>query len=240
MDLYRVGVPSIGEAWGRRFNYSRSSGGLGTGVYAFRDRAAAESNITRSSPDAELYVLENVLENPIHPLTRDATDALARVSRYMDLLYTEDQNGEYTFDDAIASLESGVPPTASLSNFLSTTIGYGDGKAITNPARTALFDTPGLRERYGYDTDAFLIDFVQATRRAGNEYRRGSDVAVQPINVLLYPEYDGVAPSDGAGGNTGRHGCVVFKQKVDECVGRTTESFEEVPAETLNRCFASR
>jgi hypothetical protein len=52
--------------------------------------------------------------------------------------------------------------------------------------------------------------------------------------------YDGVAPSDGAGGNTGRHGCVVFKQKVDECVGRTTESFEEVPSETLNRCFASR
>ena len=87
MDLYRVGVPSIGEAWGRRFNYSRSSGGLGTGVYAFRDRPAAESNITRSSPDAELYVLENALENPIQPLTRDATDALARVSRYMDLLY---------------------------------------------------------------------------------------------------------------------------------------------------------
>jgi hypothetical protein len=239
MDLYRVGVPSIGEVWGKRFTYNRSSGGLGTGVYAFRDRAPAESNITRSSPGSELYVLENALENPVQPRTRDATDALARVSRYMDLLYGKDNSGEYTFDDAIARLESGMSPYASLTSFMSDTIGYGDGKPILDPARTALFETPELRERYGYDTEEFLIDFVRATRRAGNEYRRRSDTAVQPINVLLYPEYDGVAPVDGAGGNTGRHGCVVFKQKIDECVGRTTESFDEVPAEKLNRCFAS-
>jgi len=240
MDLYRVGVPSIGEVWGQRFSYSRSSGGLGTGVYAFRDRPAAESNIKRSSPDSELFVLENALENPVQPRTRDATDKLVRLSRYMDLLHVENEKDNYTFNDAVQKVESGASPYASLSDFMSSTIGYGDGKPVTTPARRVLFNTPELRERYGYDTEEFLIDFIRATERAGSGGSRMSDTALQPINELLYPDYDGIAPLDDAGGNTGRHGCVVFKQKVDECVGRATEMFEQVPADTLNQCFATR
>ncbi len=236
MDLYRVGEPTIGEVWRARFSYGRGSGGLGAGVYAFRDRSAAEDNIENTSPDKELIVLENALSNPIQPGTRDATDALVELSRYMDLLYTTDNSGEFTFEEAI---DRGDSLRGSLKSTFGREIGFGSGDALSPKAQTVLLDTPELRTRYEYEPEPFLLDFIRATRRAAQADLSTIDgTAVQPINELLYPDFDGVAPRAGAGGNTGRHGCVVFKQKVDDCVGRETESFETVPATALNRCFS--
>jgi hypothetical protein len=239
MDLYRVGEPSIGEVWKRRFTFSRGSGGLGTGVYAFRDREAAEENIERSSPDSELFVLEGALTDPIQPRTREATDVLVKLSRYMDLLSEQNSAGQYTYDEAldeIAGDRGGL--RAELSSSFSREQGFGDGESLSLLANKVLLNVPELGNEYGFDTQPFLRDFVEATREAESLFEGRTDpTAVQPINVLLYPEYDGVCPVDGAGGNSGRHGCVVFKQKIDECVGRETESFDTVAVTALNRCF---
>lgn len=235
LTLYRVGVPSIGEVYQRRFTYSRSSGGLGTGVYAFRDRQPAKSNISRSSPEDDLFVLEDALENPVQPTTSDATYQLVRLSRMYDLLRIQHEAGSYTYEKAV---ERGPIESVSLSGGLTGDPGWGEGsQAIGNPLREVLFNTPELRDLFGYDTDEFHEAWVDATRAAANQ-SGDSRTWVQPINKLLWPEHDGVAPLDGAGGNSGRDGCVVFKQKVDDCVGRTTESFEEVSADRLNQCWA--
>jgi hypothetical protein len=226
MDLYRVGVPSIGEVYKERFNFGRGSGGIGTGVYAFREEWAANSNIEDTSPDRELYVLEDILESPIQPTTRDAVFALHDLSTYMDYLSVTDDMGTFTFDDA---LEEGDTLRAAKPGGFSEP-GFDGGKLLSSLASTFLLHTPQLRPNYGYDNAALLRDFIEATREA----TRMADAAdqatgVQPVNVLLYPDHDGVAPLAGAGGNTGTWGCVVFKQVVDEIVGRETTSFEKVP-----------
>lgn len=235
MNLYRVGTPSVGETWLARFSYSRASGGLGTGVYAFRDREAAEQNIESTSPDKQLIVLRNALQNPIQPRTPDATTGLVRLSRAMDRLRVDNSSGEYTYEDALND------PTATVafkSGIGVEQAGWGYGsRFVSSYARDALFDTPELRSRYGYDEDEFLEDFIEATREAERE-ASGSRGNTQPINHLLYPEFDGVAPTDGAGGNTGRDGCVVFLERVEKCVDRDLEYADQVPPGVLNACWA--
>ena len=235
LDLYRVGTPSIGEVWPRRFDFGRSSGGLGTGVYAFRDREAAEKNIENTSPDKELVVLRNALENPVQPGALSGTEALVKLSRYMALLAAETRNGKNSFADAMREADS---LRASFGG-IGREVGFGEGESLSVLAQRVLLDTPELRVRYDYDTEPFLRDFIQATKTAEQSLSGLSDPAgTQPINYLLYPEFDGVCPRDAAGGNTGKHGCVVFKERVDDCVGRETESFEEVPADVLNACWS--
>lgn len=235
MHLYRVGTPSIGEVWPRRFDYGRSSGGLGTGVYAFRDREAAEQNIERSSPDKQLIVLRNALQNPVQPGSLDGTEELVRLSRYMALLAAEVRNGENTFADAIRNADS---LRASFGGIGRET-GFGEGSSLSVRAQRVLLDVPELGGKYEYESEPFIRDFIQATKTA-EQARSGTidPTASQPINYLLYPEFDGVAPRDGAGGNTGKHGCVIFKERIDDCVGRETESFEEIPPGVVNACWS--
>lgn len=241
MGLYRVGVPSIGETWPSRFSRRRSTGGLGSGVYAFRDRWAAKSNESGAGTNDGLFVLENAVENPIQPATRDATDSLVRLSRVLSMLA---ERARLDAEDAITwerAFERGEFLSYSLTGGLGGTPGFGSGRSISSIAREVLFNTPELRDRYGYDTDEFVDDALRAAKQALERLSSGSfwqQAGVQPINVLLYPEYDGVCPLDGAGGNTGMHGCVVFKERIDACVGHTTDTFEEIPARLLNNCFA--
>lgn len=226
MDLYRVGVPSVGEVYKTRFSWNRGTGGIGTGVYAFRDERAATENISSSSPDKQLYVLDDILDNPIQPSTLDATENIHKLSTYMAYLAVRDDMGEYTYEEALENADSlrarkpgGFGPD-----------GFGSGESLGSLAFRVLLSTPQLRNEYGVDEESFLRDFIEATRKAERMYNEGPPrTAVQPINVLLYPEFDGVAPQDGAGGNTGLWGCVVFKQVIDEMVGRNTTRGEKVP-----------
>jgi len=57
------------------------------------------------------------------------------------------------------------------------------------------------------------------------------------MNHLLWPEFDGVYP-EGEAGESGTYGAVIYKTKIDDCVGRRTERAEQIPAEVLNDCFA--
>jgi len=239
MDLYRVGVPSMGETWRDRFSFGRSTGGLGAGVYTFRDRAAAEQNIERTSPDKELFVLENVVENPIQPQSRDATDALVKLSRMMDLIYREVRNGAVTYEELLDMGVDRINVELSSSFGAERGVNTGTGTGLSVPGQRIILHTPELSDRYdGFDPEPFINDFIRATRTAGEVLeRQGSRGNPQPINHLLWPEFDGVAPDAGAGGNTGTHGCVIFKEKVDECVGRRTEFADRIEADELNACF---
>jgi hypothetical protein len=226
MDLYRVGVPSIGEVYKARFTWNRGTGGIGTGVYAFRDEWAATSNISNSSPDKQLYVLDDILSNPIQPSTLDATMDLHRLSTFMSYLSVRDASGEYSYEEALENADSlrGSKPTGWGEG------GFGSGESLGSLAFTILLQTPQLRDSYGLDEEAFLRAFIEATREAGRMLDTGPPRStVQPVNVLLYPEFDGVAPLEGAGGDTGKWGCVVFKQVIDQMVGRTTTTGEKVP-----------
>lgn len=211
--LYRVGVPSIGETYGRRWNASRGTGGLGTGVYAFTTREAADQN---ADPDQEVFVLENALSNPIKPGDFSTTVALNDASKESAKVITRVRNGDTTYADARMD-----PP-----------------RRLERKARDVLFDTPDLRDRYGFDFDEFVrawIDAAKTADMAQQEAKPGT--AVQPINYLLYPEFDGVYPR-GEAGESGTYGAVIFKERVDECVDRTTERAERIPASVLNDCFA--
>ena len=212
--LYRVGVPSIGETWGSRWNSSRSTGGLGTGVYAFTTREAAEDNVSDPDDDRRVFVLENALSNPIRPADYQTTAALHNLGREMARVTGRVRSGESTFDS-----ERAEPDTR-----------------LRRKARNVLFDTPELRSRYGFDTDAFVTDAIGAAEvAAAARDSPDSRTATQPMNELLFPHFDGVYPR-GQAGESGTYGAVIFKEKVDDCLGRVTTEGEEIEASVLNRC----
>lgn len=216
--LYRVGTPSIGETYGRRYNANRGSGGLGTGVYAFTTREAAESNVSNTSPDKEVFVIRNALVTPIRPADFQTTVALNDTSQEAARVISRVRDGQSTY------AEEKENPTSRMRR----------------KARSVLFDTPELRDRYGFDTEQFVGDWIEAAQTADQLQQEATgQTAVQPINLLLYPEFDGVYPR-GEAGESGTYGAVIFKERVDACVGRNTERSEEVPAETLNDCFGQR
>jgi hypothetical protein len=234
LTLYRVGTPSIGEGYMGRWRWTRGTGGLGTGVYAFRTEDAARENIQSSSPGRELVVLHDALDNPIQPTTLDATRNLNQMSRKVALLASLDRRGEYGINEAIeAPGETKVTtsPWGDQSH-------VGNGSFLTSDAFTVLLNTPELREEYGLDKEAFVRDFLKAATVASRRCEGfTSGACVQPINELLHPRHDGVAPHVGAGGDSGDHGCVVFKEVVDDCVGHKTDQGEQVSGDRLNRCF---
>jgi hypothetical protein len=213
LDLYRVGVPSIGETFGRRFNASRGTGGLGTGVYAFTTREAAESN---ADADQEVFVLKNALSNPVRPEDFQTTVALNDLGIEMARAASRVRTGKSTFPE-----ERDSP-----------------NRRLARKARDVLFGTPQLQSLYGFDTDEFVADVISATALAEQSRESERDgTAAQPTNRLLWPEFDGVSP-EGEAGESGTYGAVIYKTKVDECVGRRTERSEQIPADTLNACFS--
>lgn len=236
LDLWRVGVPSIGETWPKRWNFSRSTGGLGTGVYAFRDEWAAKRNTSTQPHEKDIHHLRGALQKPLTLTSLDVTDNLNRLSRMVALVAREERRGNITWERA---LERGRFLNVSVTGGLGGSPRVGDGRPLSDSARPVLFDTPDLRERWGWDVDEFVEDFLRAAQEAQQTVEDiRSPNASQPLNHLLWPTFDGVAPLDGAGGNSGKWGCVVFKERIDACVGRETETFEQVSAGTLNTCWA--
>ena len=240
VTLYRVGDPSIGEAWPARFRFNRSTGGLGTGVYAFREESAAKRNEGEEWTNDGVFEIPNAITSPVQPTTEDATESLVRLSRVMVLMVREVRAGEYTFDEARGGDFTYFNLTGGL--FGDPQMGDFNDTPLRELLREAIWDTPELRAKYGYDQDEPRMDVIDAAEEAKRRVESSSEAwwqssGVQPINVWLYPEFDGVAPLAGAGGNTGQYGCVVFKERVDECVGRETKSNETVSAEKLVSCW---
>lgn len=234
LTLYRVGYPTIGEVWSARaFQQGRSTGGWGTGVYAFRDRPAAVQNEAQEKFLDGVYPLEAALQNPLQPGTRDAAWAINRLSRIMVLLADKVREGELTYAEA-ANKTNNLTLQYSLGTTAS--VGTGKGSFVGRVAQDALFETPGLQRRYGFDTDDFITDLLRATKEADSKRDDRKTLATQPINELLYPEFDGVAPVDGAGGNVGSIGCVIFIEKVEDCAGRSFGQKDRVNPNALRNC----
>lgn len=118
-----------------------------------------------------------------------------------------------------------------------------EGPTLGRVAFTILLNTPELSQSYGYDEEAFVLDALTALRDAmatchGIDDQIPPQSCTQPINHFLWPTYDGVAPRDGAGGNNGDHGCVIFAERILQCLGTTLDQVRGVPATTLTSCFS--
>jgi hypothetical protein len=237
MELWRKGVPSIGETWPRRFHFRRSTGGLGAGVYTFRtESAATRNNEDRRFGSSEIYRLENAVENPIQPRTRDATQLLNDFSRKLALVAAEVRSGEVSWEYVE---ERGASLRLTLTGGFGGQPRVDDGNdSLGHDIIPLLGDIPELRETWGYDSDGFVQDAIQAAKAANRDIDRGRNShGTQPLNHLLYPEYDGVCPHEGAGGDSGKWGCVVLLERVQECVDREFTYSDEIEAATLNDCF---
>jgi len=252
MDLWRVGVPSIGETWPKRFKHTRSTGGIGTGVYAFRDEQPARDNVARKPEGAsgtEVFRLRNALQNPIQPTTEEATRVLNQLGRRMSLIAFEMGRDEEVKRGRNMTWREVFDRGGYLSLTLHGGLGgdprIGEGSSRLNKDFiTLLGDTPELREKYGYSGDELAKDALEATKQAledaqsKDNWMMGRD-GIQPMNYLLWPEFDGVAPKDGAGGNTGQFGCLILIEKIKQCVpGRDLGYNDRIDADVLNDCFS--
>lgn len=236
MDLYRVGKPRVSECLLSRWEYHRGTGGLGTGVYAFRTQQGAEANIESARHDKSMYVLSGALSNPVQPTTVGATRSLNALSRQADLLVVLAGKDCLDLDDVRADPGQ---YRVSLSSAYDDCEKLGHGDYITDHATTVLLHTPELKDEYAMDGEAMVADLLDAAEDArGRCGGRKDRTCVQPINLWLGDDFDGVAPHSSAAGDVGAHGCCIFKRKIDQCVGRETEQFEEIPADKLNECFA--
>lgn len=243
IDLFRVGEPSLGEMYLDRWAWSRGTGGYGAGVYAFRGREAAERNIEQASPGKELFVLRDALKNPLQPDELRGTTEINRFFRQLDRLRILQEQGLTSFDEVREKTVEGESVKVNISTSVTGERVLETGQFLTNTATAAILNTPELREKYGIGgRREMVLEGLDAVQEAIRECRERIEAGkrktcVQPANKMFWPEFDGVCPEPGAGGNRGDFGCVVFKEKIDRCVGRETRSFEKVSAELLNKCF---
>lgn len=240
VDLWRKGEPSIGETWPRRFSHGRSTGGIGTGIYAFRTESAARRNANDDRfRDDGVFRLQNALERPIQPRTRDATETLNDFSRKLSLMAYSVYRDQITWERIE---ERGAHLSLTLTGGLGGDPRVGDGGDwLGSDLITLLGDTPELREQYGYDSDALAEAGIRAAKAAYNTLGgTWGGHQPQPLNHLLYPDFDGVYPYESAGGDSGQWGCVILVERVQECVNREFEFNDRVDAATLNGCWGGR
>lgn len=238
MDLWRKGVPSIGETFPRRFTHKRSTGGIGTGIYNFRTESAAirNANDQRFRSGDEVYRLENAVERPIQPQTEEATRILNYFSRKLALIVWSVHTDQVTWERVE---ERGSHLSLTLTGGLGGSPRVDDGSDwLGADLITLLGDTPELREKYSYDSDALVEDGIAAAKET---YRaldgRWHVHEPQPLNLLLYPDFDGVCPYEDAGGDSGAWGCVILLERIQECVPGDYSYNDRIDAETLNACW---
>lgn len=250
--VYRVGLPRITEPWIRSFTSNRDTGGLGTGVYAYVSRSAAEEDVERARRNdrgaTEVYELTSAIDRPL-VIIGDNEDRvrkfhkfsgllslIARRERddpgyidnfpddYEDTLSINHRNFEWVnepVDEGLFTREDPVTDTYSLVSFMTLRVGsraFGDG----------LDDQPVY--------EAALAACREAAAQEGSSF---NETWLQPINYFLWPQFDGVYPTSGAGGDSNRWGACILKQKIDRCLGRVVESNEDLDPQALADCFTS-
>lgn len=240
MTLYRVGTPRISDTWQSSFTAGRGSGGLGTGVYAYASEAGAREDTSAvANPDRRdripqpVIVLKGALSDPLilssHGGGADICFEVNYCSQFLSMLASNPEDIEsYRREVDTADPPRGVYEDLRRDNlnevarsFESWTAGQREGTFLPNTTR-------------GWERH--LLDACEEANRQGGSTGRW----VQPINIALRGAFDGVYPVPENGGDLNRWGAVVFKQVVDECVGRVTTNNEEVDPDVLNVCFAGR
>lgn len=243
--LYRVGEPSIGETYVNRWSYTRSSGALGTGVYAFVTRESAEANLNRLHSDGgrSLHVIKNALRKPLVIDNFEGLVALNKFCRDADFASTMLLLGEFSSDELPTRRGVDGLMVDRLGGFgrqNSPSVGEGRGTDIVDRARDVQRAIPQLA-RVG-TPERLATEFItrgRNLRERRKELPQDRKRAVnQPLNDIFYPQFDGIYPTPDSGGDNGTWGACIWKQRVEECVEKELSSFETVESSVLNVCFA--
>lgn len=238
--LYRVGTPRISDTWQSSFTASRGSGGLGTGVYAYASESGARTDTSAvANPDRRdripqpVIALRGALRNPLVLSSRQDGPGICfdvnYASQFLSLLASNPDDIEAYRGRA----DSGDPVRSAYEDLRTDNLREA-AEGFESWTRGQREDTFLPRDVDGWETR--LLDACEEAARQQGE-REGW---VQPINFALRGVYDGLYPVAENGGDSNRWGAVVFKRKVDRCVGRETVNNEEVDPDVLNDCFAGR
>lgn len=249
--LWRVGRPRLSDTWLDSFTRTRGSGGLGSGVYGYTTRAAAEADssaVTSPEGTQPIIALRGALKRPLILNDIDKTVKLHKFAGTLSLLARrERQNPGYIAD--IRADVADRDDDAFVFEFSDSW--FSEPEGIMDPDYRSRFQR-GLSTfkfavstggHFGtYDEWRVLSLALDACETAANACDSpysvgGGGGCLPPMNYLLYPQYDGVYPLSDAGGSRNKWGAVVFQQKVEECVGRDLAENREVDPDRLNECF---
>ena len=204
ISLFRVGKPKVTETT-NRFTCSRSTGGLGTGIYAYKDLDAARSDYSYKHNEQPIYKLENICKNPLEPIFEESTYNLNDAGTAMICDEVDKAVLELSFVNGINSAVSKK---------------YNCEPMFDEKCRNVLKDK--------------IIEAIQKTENCIEKHEKdepyfGGKHCSQPINHLLGDlGFDCVLPTDKAGGNSNTFGSVILKETIDKKLGRKTVGYKDI------------
>jgi hypothetical protein len=242
--LYRVGKPRITETWIGRYNHNRGTGGLGTGVYAYATKAGAtnDSDSHAAGGDQPVITLRDALADPLVITGPDRAPVrvnyFSRALSYIgqrqrnDPDYVERLRRETMPDDPD---DPGVLvfPQRKFEPHMPERL----AKYLSDHIHTMSLMLPTDGPWGAHDMIGVWETALDACESAARDCVDSDDGCSQPINHLLYPEYDGWYFTSHARGDSNTYGCVILKERIDECLGRHTGEGEVLDPEELNACF---
>lgn len=203
-SLFRVGKPKVTETT-NRFTCGRSTGGLGTGVYAYADLDAALNDYSYKHNEQPIYELESVCKKPLEPTHENDTFALNDAGTAM-------RCGET--DEALLQLSFIPGINLALSKK------YNCKPMFDKECKDILKDK--------------IMASIQKTEDCIEKYTKddpyyGGKHCSQPMNHLLNDlGFDCVLPTSKAGGNSNTFGSVILKETVDKELGKKTVGYENI------------
>ena len=242
--VYRVGDIVLTEVWIRSFSIDRGSGGLGTGLYAYATPGgveAAQANDIAGAASDDVYELPGILENPLfvgkHLNGRDRKYT-HRVHDFAGILSVIARR-EAASSGYIDNFPEEEADLAALSHKTSEWVNKPEGTFGRQDPVTDLYNAVSQVSRLlGEGAQETYERALAACREAA---RQDIDVVdgsmLQPLNFMLYPEYDGLYPAPSAGGDSNKWGVCVFKQRIDDLLGRDVPVEEPIAPSALERAL---
>ena len=202
-NLFRVGKPRITETTDN-FGCGRSTGGMGTGIYAYKDLDAAEENSSYKSGKQSIYELENICKNPIVSTTEFETLKLNDAGIAMRCEEEKEAFDKLIFVDGIMQA---VDDKFSCGGKYSTQCDIKLKKIIKSSIKK---ERDCSRDKEGKET-------------------WGAKYCSHAMNHLLEDlEIDCVLPTNAAGGNSNTFGSIILKETIDKHLGRKTVGYKDI------------
>lgn len=221
ITLYRVGIPRITETT-NRFTCGRDTGGIGTGIYAYRSLSSAKKDSNYIKGEQKIYLLEAKKGFILYPLSENESLHLNNLGKYMrckdcsnikfHVLYGFYPSLEKRYDLVYGNLhKKEYDVRRELLKMIGLAIRESEECAVKNVVKR------------------IIIDDKDYTNIIGN--RKCS----QPINYLFnYFDIEAVIPH-GHLADSNWMGSVILKETIDKKIGRITEGYENIPELTLNK-----
>jgi len=207
-NLYRVGKPRVVETTDR-FDCGRGTGGLGTGIYAYKDLDAAESSGSYKSGQQPIYELPNICKDPlnIHEDLFGGSSITNSVNKAGIAIRCGD------IEETVERLSW----SPEIMERLSERTKCGDPYTTQCDLKLKEIIASAIKEER------------DCSRNSKGEETYGSKHCSQPMNhVLRDLGFDCVLPTDRAGGNDYYYGSVILKETIDKHLGRKTVGYEDI------------